>query len=105
MATYVISYFGGDQPATPEEGKQHFARYQKWLASLGDACISPMNPLRNTHVVSPDGSVSQGSQCGMSGYTLVEADSIEAALAMAQECPFLAINGTLEVSELVKMPG
>jgi hypothetical protein len=41
----------------------------------------------------------------MSGYTIVEADSIEAALSMAKACPFLEIGGSLEVSELVEMPG
>jgi len=40
----------------------------------------------------------------MSGYTIVEADSIEAALEMAKACPFLEIGGSLEVSELMQMP-
>jgi hypothetical protein len=39
----------------------------------------------------------------MSGYTLVQADSMEAALAIAQTCPFLEIGGSLEVSELIQM--
>jgi hypothetical protein len=39
------------------------------------------------------------------GYTIVEADSMEAALAMARACPFLDIGGSLEVSELMEMPG
>lgn len=41
----------------------------------------------------------------MSGYTIVEADSMDAALEMAKACPFLDVNGSLEVSELMKMPG
>jgi hypothetical protein len=39
----------------------------------------------------------------MSGYTIVEADSMGAALEMAKTCPFLDIGGSLEVSELIKM--
>ncbi len=39
MAQYVISYIGGNQPATPEEGKAHFAEYMEWLQSLGDAAV------------------------------------------------------------------
>ncbi|MFT5085348.1 MAG: hypothetical protein ACI9Y1_003407 [Lentisphaeria bacterium] len=46
MAQYVIVYIGGNQPSTPEEGKQYFAKYQQWSASLGSAAISPMNPLK-----------------------------------------------------------
>ena len=40
----------------------------------------------------------------MSGYTIIEADSMDAALSIAQACPFLEIDGSLEVSELVEMP-
>lgn len=37
MPQYMMSYIAGNPPATPEEGKQHMARYREWLASLGDA--------------------------------------------------------------------
>ena len=104
MAQYAIVYIGGDQPASPEEGKAHFGKYMEWLKSLGEAAVSPANPLKDTRTVSPVGAVSLGSVSGMSGYTIVEAASMDAALEMAQGCPFLDINGSLEVSELVKMP-
>ncbi len=104
MPKFVISYLGGDQPSTPEEGQKHMAEYKKWLEDLGDAVIAPANPFKDTHVVTPDGAVSKGSQTHMSGYTLIEADSIEDAVKVAQACPFLGINGTLEVSEQMQMP-
>ncbi len=104
MPQYVIVYLGGNPPATPEEGQRHFAKYVEWLKSLGDAAVSPANPLRDTRTVDSDGSVSDGGSSSMSGYTLVEAESIDAALAMAQSCPFLEIGGRLEVSERVDMP-
>jgi len=72
MAQYLIVYLGGNQPSTPEEGKQHFVKYQEWLTSLGDSAV--------------------------------EAESMEAALEKAKACPFLDIDGSLEVSELVQMP-
>lgn len=103
MAQYFISYLGGDQPSTPEEGQKHFAKYKEWLTSLGEAMVSPANPLKATHTIKADGSVSAGGNTGMSGYTIIEADTIEAALTMAKACPFLEINGTLEVSELMSM--
>ena len=104
MTQYVIVYLGGNQPSTPEEGKQHFAKYQEWLSSLGASAVSPMNPLKNTSTVNPDGTVTGGSKTTMSGYTIIEAESMDAALETAKDCPFLDINGSLEVSELVQMP-
>ena len=105
MAQYVIVYLGGDQPSSPEEGKRHFAKYQEWLASLGDAAVSPANPFKDTSTVNPDRTVIAGSTTSMSGYTIIEADSMETALEIAKACPFLDIGGSLEVSELMQMPG
>ena len=105
MPQYVISYLGGDQPSSPEEGQQHYARYKEWLSSLGDSAVSPANPFKNTHTVSPDRAVTSGSTTSMSGYTIIEAESMDEALAIAKACPFLDINGSLEVSELVNMSG
>lgn len=103
MTQYILTYLGGDQPASPEAGKQHFADYQTWLATLGDAAIAPMVPFKNTQTVHPDGSVTAGSSIAMSGYTIFQADSLEQALSYAKSCPFLGINGRLEVAELVQM--
>ena len=105
MSQYIIVYIGGDQPSNPEEGKQHFSKYMDWLSSLGDSAVSPANPLKNTSTVNSDGTVTSGGKTTMSGYTIIETDSMEAALSIAKACPFLDIGGSLEVSELVKMPG
>lgn len=104
MSQYVIVYLGGDQPSSPEEGRKHFSKYMEWLSSLGDSVVSPANPLKNTKTVHPDGTVTAGGTTTMSGYTIIEADSMETALSMTRTCPFLEIGGSLEVSELVEMP-
>jgi len=104
MPQYVIVYLGGNPPSSPEEGKQHFAKYMEWLASMGDSAVSPANPLKNTRTVNADGTVTDGGSSTMSGYTIVKADSMEEALSFAKTCPFLDIGGSLEVSELVVMP-
>ncbi len=104
MPQYVIVYLGGNPPSAPEEGKQHFTKYMEWLNSLGDSAISPANPLKNTHTVNPDVTITTGSSSTMSGYTIIEADSMDAALSIAKACPFLDVNGSLEVSELGQMP-
>ena len=105
MAQYIITYLGGDQPSSPEEGKQHFAKYKEWLDSLGDSAVSPANPLKDTNTVNSDGTATTGSTTSMSGFTIIDADSMVAALTIAKACPFLDIGGSLEVSELMQMPG
>jgi len=76
MPHYMLSYLGGNHPSTPEEGKQHFAKYQQWLSSLGDAAVSPANPLKGTTTVNANGSVTAGGTTTMSGFTVVETGSM-----------------------------
>ncbi|MDR8391052.1 hypothetical protein NC796_07880 [Aliifodinibius sp. S!AR15-10] len=104
MPQFIFVYVGGNQSSSPEEQKQHFSKYMKWLSALGDAAVSPANPFKNTKTISPDGKVGTGSSTGISGYTIIETDSMTSALTIAKGCPFLDIGGSLEVSELVEMP-
>jgi hypothetical protein len=104
MKKFVFVYLGGNQPSSEEEAKNHFSKYMGWLSSLGDSVVIPTIPLKDTSTVSPDGTVREGGSSAMSGFSIIKADSMEAALSIAQDCPFLEIGGSLEVSEMMEMP-
>lgn len=104
MPRYLISYIGGNPPANPKEGEERMRAYMAWLDGLGEAAISPANPLHDVHTIKPDGTVENKSTTLMSGYTIIETESMAAALAVAKACPFLSIGGSLEVAEMVSMP-
>ncbi len=101
MKKFALVYLGGNQPTSDEEAKNHHAKYVEWLKALGDAVVIPTIPLKDTTTVSRDGSVREGGSSAMSGFTIVKADSMAAALSIAQACPFLEIGGSLEVSEIM----
>ena len=103
MPRYVLAYHGGDKPESPEEGAKNMAEWQAWIGGLGDAVINPGTPLSGTQTVSSNGV--QPSSSKMSGFAIVEADGIDAAIAMAKSSPFLRINGTIDVSEVMELPG
>lgn len=103
MSKFIVSYLGGNLPSSPEEGTKHMEKYKDWLTSLGDSIISAANPLKDTQTINPDGSVTHGSTTAMSGFTIIEAGSIEIAVEMVKSCPFLEVGGSLEVSELMQM--
>jgi hypothetical protein len=105
MPQYIFVYLGGEYPSSPEEGQKHFEKYQQWLNSLGNAVVSPAVPFKDTHTVQADGTVSPGTMTAMSGLSILRMGSMEEAVAAAQACPFLEINGTLEVSEMIEMTG
>lgn len=103
MPQYIFVYLGGEYPASSKEGEKHFCKYQQWLSSLGDAVVNPAIPFKDTHTVRPDGSSGEGSTTAMSGLSIIKFDSMDQALTAAKSCPFLEIDGTLEISEMVEM--
>lgn len=103
MPQYIFVYLGGEHPSNPEEGQKHLAKYQEWLMSLGEAVISPAIPFKDTHTVHTDGTIEPGTTSAMSGLSIFQADSMDDALKIGQSCPFLEINGTLEISEMIDM--
>ena len=104
MPEYIIAYRGGRKPATQEEGSRHMAKWKAWVADLGAAAINPGTPLKNTRIVSATGVSEDSGPDPMSGFTIVSADSMDAALEIARACPTLELDGTLEVAEMMQMP-
>ncbi|MCZ6843050.1 MAG: YciI family protein, partial [SAR324 cluster bacterium] len=62
----------------------------------------PGSPLGMSKTVSSSGVSDDGGSNPLCGYTIVKADGMDAALAIARECPHLEI-GTIEVAEVMKM--
>lgn len=102
MSNYIIAYRGSKKPATPEDGQAQMARWQAWVADLGDAMVNPGTPCMNSKTVSANSVVDSDPETALTGYSIVEAQNMEAALEMAKSCPFLEM-GTLEVAEQMSM--
>ena len=79
------------------------AKWKAWVDDLGDACVNPSTPLGQSRIVSAAGVSDDGGSNAMSGFSVVMAADIDAALEMAKRCPFLDIGGTLEVAEMLEM--
>jgi len=106
MPDYILAYHPGKMPAgkmpTPEEGAKLRAKWKAWVDGLGDALVNPGTPLGKSFTVSADGVSEGGGPNPLMGFSVVKADSIEAALKIAGACPHLAI-GTIEVAETKQM--
>ncbi len=102
MPNYILAYHGGKMPESPEEGAKHMEKYQAWVVGLGNAVVTPDTPLGNSKTVSSDGVSDDGGSNPLLGFSIVKADSMDAALEMAKACPFL-VMGTIEVAEVKEM--
>lgn len=100
MANYVLTYKGGDPPPASEaERRAIMQEWVAWFDAIGAAVVDAGNPFGPAAAVAPDGSVSEGAPSGLTGYTVVTAESLAAAVELAKGCPHLGANGTVEVYE------
>lgn len=103
MASFIFAYHGGKPPVSPEEGAKFMARWRTWVSDLGEAMINPGSLVGKSKTVSASGVSDDGGSNPLSGFSIVTADSMDAALEMARRCPHVE-HGTIEVAEVRKMP-
>ena len=104
MAKYLFVYHGGKMASNPQEAKDAMNAWGAWFGALGAAVIDGGNPVAKSYTVKADGSlVSDGGVNPASGYSLIEAASVEDAHAKAKGCPLLKHGGTIEIAQAMDM--
>ena len=104
MAKFLLVYHGGSMPETQEEGMKVMAEWMAWFEGMGTAVVDGGNPVGQSSTVHAGGSVTvDGGSNPASGYSLVNADSLEQAIELAKGCPILNANGSVEVAEAMDM--
>jgi hypothetical protein len=98
MGKYVFAYSGGGMAATEEERNAAMAAWGGWFGQLGSAVVDPGNPFAGSASVG-----SNGGGTSLSGYSVVSADSLDAATELARGCPVLANGGGVEVYETLEI--
>ena len=97
MGKYVLAYKGGGMPESEEEQKQVMDAWMAWFGGLGDAVVDIGNPF------GPSAAVGADSTSGLTGYSIVNAASMDDALGKAGGCPILDGGGSVEVYETIAM--
>ena len=98
MANYLLTYYGGGMPESAEEQAQVMKAWTAWFGVLGDALVDGGNPTSQSRAISPDGSVMDATMAP-TGYSIIKADNLDAAVKSSQGCPVLGGGATIVVSE------
>jgi hypothetical protein len=101
MSKFVLVYKGGQMGATPEEQEATMNAWMAWFGSMGPAVTDFGNPFGGSTSLASDGS--RGAASGLSGYSIIEANDIDAAAGLAAACPNLSSGGSLEIYEAMPM--
>ena len=101
MANFVLLYSGGSMPASEAEQAAVLQAWGAWYTGLGSALVDGGNPFTPVaKSFSSDGTVRDGPVgTPASGYTIIKADSLDAAVEMAKGCPVLQGGSQVSVYE------
>jgi hypothetical protein len=87
-------------PESDEERGKVMEEWGRWFGALGADLVDGGNPVGQTRTITAGGSITDGGGANpVSGYSVIKADSLDAAVAQAQGCPLLQTGGTIEVCE------
>jgi len=101
MSKYVLLYSGGSMPEAGPETEKVMKAWEAWLSKLGKAVVDPGDPFTpKVKSLNSDGSVTDGPVGSMaSGYSILEADSLDTAVKLAKGCPVLQGGAKISVYE------
>lgn len=109
MAKYMIVYKGKAtdlSDMSQEDMQAVMMQWGAWMEGLGTAMVDMGQPFGSNSSVVDDGSA--GNAADLSGYSILEADSMDAARAMATGHPFLsdaAGEFAIDIYEMMPAPG
>jgi len=101
MANYLLAYTGGPGMASTEaEREAAMAKWGQWFQGLGSAVVNPGNPLGASTSVGGSGA-NGAATSGLSGFSIVAADSLDAASELVKGCPVIEAGGNVDVYETI----
>ena len=105
MAKYVLAYSGGNaMPESEEAQAEVMAEWGAWFGQIAGDLVDGGNPFGPARSIASDGSVSDGGgSTQLTGYSVISAADLDAAVATAKGCPVLANDGNVEVYEALDM--
>lgn len=98
---YVMLYNGGRMPESDAEQEEILRAWDAWYSKIGNSLVDAGNPFASrAKSITSDGMVIDAKDdCMPSGYTIIQADSLEAAVSMAKTCPILKDGARISVYE------
>jgi hypothetical protein len=103
MAKYLLAYSGGGMAQTDAEREVAMAAWGQWFGTLGSAIVDAGNPFGPSASVGAGGAdgADGAAKTGLTGYSILTADSLDAAAELAKGCPVFANGGAVDVYETI----
>ncbi len=96
MAKYVLVYQGGAMAETEEAQQAAMAAWGAWVGALGAAVVDGGAPFGARAAVGGG-----EARSGLTGYSILEAPDLDAAVKLGEGCPIIADGGSVDVYETI----
>lgn len=103
MTKFVLAYTGGSVPDSPEEQESVMNAWMSWFGQLGAAVVDGGAPFGPSTTITSGGTAAGAGASALTGYSIVEAADLAAAVELGAGCPILAGGGSVEVYETMPM--
>jgi hypothetical protein len=107
LVLYNSSTPAGEMMAasTPEQMQAGMEEWQRWVTKAGDAIVDLGTPLGDSASVS--GGSNAGAGAHITGFSILQAESLDAVTTLLQDHPHLKTPGesSITVLEALSMPG
>ena len=100
MSRFLVTYHGSGMPDDPAMMEQVKTAFMNWVASSGDAIVDPGAPVQMVTQVAGDGAAPAAE---IGGYSIIQADSADAAAEVLSSHPYVARGGTLQVNQILEV--
>lgn len=108
MKKFVVIYHASQEAmakmgeSTPEEMKEGMKPWMEWAERCGDGLVDLGAPLMGGQKVTPSGSQDVGGT--VSGYSILQAESMEDAKKLLENHPHLGWDASCEIAIYEAMP-
>jgi len=102
VTKFLFVYYGGMMAATPAAQKKSMDAWMGWFGKLGKGLVDAGAATKPGKIVSKSGAKAINGDV-VTGYSVVMADNLDAAVVMAKGCPSIPEGGQVAIYELMPM--
>jgi hypothetical protein len=100
---FLLVYYGGNMETDPKKQKASMDAWTKWFKDLGKSVVDMGAPTMPGKTVKGKTATKGVAGDPVTGYTVLQAEDLDAAVAMTKTSPQIKAEGSIAVYEIMPM--
>ena len=99
MPRFLVTYHGSNMPHDAESMAKARDAFMHWAGKTGSALVDPGAPIGASRTISSKGTQDGLADGPFNGWSVIEADDLNAAAKLLADHPFIGRGGALQINE------